>query len=1671
MKQTFVMCLFLAAFVWLGAKVQVLSQSEDMMELEFTLPEYSIGHEEINGINWDKIISDDGSVTAEEGFPELRCFSEAIAIPVDGDISLQVTNSKSSVIPNVNLIPSYKMVVDNQKEEVDYVFYQDTRAYHNPQLYPLNILEKGDPAFIGDRNFIALHIYPFQYRAASKELFVNARITIRVLITGKKTGAKNWQLSENPVDGIGDSFFINNATSKSWRLPKNRDNSYQTPKSGTSSINEIQFIIDKEGIYKVTYAELDSLITAMTDSLDMDMAWGLETVDPRYLELTDEKGAVPIFFQGESDGDFDSQDYFEFYGDRHYGDECYSDDYTAENVYTLALNNTLGARMAVENGGLVVSNAAQYIVPDAFESTVHFEKQLILDKLGNSWTVQHPDFFREDVWFWRKINAPDLDIIPFELQYPKDSTIRTAKVKASLYGLTYAESLLPTQYDHEATVRINEAMINSHTWVGQTEQIFQNQNPVANSYFNHGTNYMYISLSGNTVSENREQVLLDYLDLTYWREYKTDEDFINFSKPSNRPAGLYQFELQGFNSGDVTVYKIGSSIFNNCQIEPFNIEGVAPWTVTLQDSVASTEVKYFAVTENQKKTPKSMRLNVPSDLKNPANHGDVILVSKRDLLECQGADMLVSNWEAENHVVARVDIQDIYDEFNHGIRSGEALKEFLQYAYNNWGSPQMTHVLLMGEGIEDNRDDSPANKYVVIPAKKVWTSTHGATAADGWYAMIVGSDQVPDIALSRINCWLPEQVLNYANKATSYRNTLQTSRLWNSQLTISSGGKITDTTDLFAQQSERIRRKTLPPESRVTRVYTSTQTVSSDYFGGTFNLKDAINNGTQYIHFFGHGGGRIWSDYNLLNFNDVATLNNQVYPIVMSMACYCSAFDTNGINSISEVLVMEPGKGAIATLGFSGLGYQVQDEDWALSFTEALYKDNVPTLGEAFQMGLARFYTTSLGSVAKYALTYAACLLGDPLIQVRRPIKDIPVVVDNYTPMPGDRINISAQFPSDVTAARLYVMKNNEKIVNVPYDLPVINGVFNASYDIPADIPAPYSRKVHVAGYSSTNEYVGETMFGVGRAAIMHHATFPVNPAWSDSVGFIARIFSNETINSAVCKVCVDSIGTITTWVDIPMEPDPEIENGYRTSSKIPSQLTGEEIRFKYIINTPTGTYESAPSTYVTRGPDLLLGDIKLENNESGMNIKILVRNVGNSASLSTDLKLFMQPQGGIQTLYAENEIQPLDMNQERWEVFQITNINPGLITFNARVNTSAAFPEWAYSFSIDNGISLTTSYNYYTINSTGGLLHSLDNNLVCQVPENLVPSVQSSTFYINSLGALNPNNQPDITALKLLSSDTITTSIPSNAYLINTSNPALADSNGILINNKQFTLTFYYSAVDPDTQEQETENSFKIYRWEETGDKWILEGGNTSYENNLVIFEVSRLGIYTIYRNTDRIRPSIDVNVQDQEFTVGGYISGTGTLSMILSDANGIDVFNETIKLYLNGNLISPSDYVVSINMDNLNRIPIKYQLNLTKGNYTLVIDCKDVNGNFNTREIQFVVNETFMVKNIGNYPNPILGRAVDPKNDGRTRFTYVLTDDADEVTIKVYSVLGRLVKTFDNLPTGVGYHEYPRTVYGWDCKDDFGYSLANGVYFYKLIAVKGNKRLENTMKMAILK
>ncbi len=1675
MKRFLFCLLVMLPILVFGKAISLISEDASSLRLSFEMPEFSLDEIHSGGEIWQQILCDDGAYTAEEGYPQLKMFAVPIAIPIDGDVSAVIVSSEQRELADVKLLPVPERILDG--DNISYHTRRDFSAYQRASAYPGQILEVSEPAFIGDRRFVTLRIFPFRYHAASEKLIVLENIEIAVNISGTKTNSPNWRFSENPIDQAADSFFINNQSSRGWRLEKKKDHSYSSPKSALNGINEIQFVVDQEGIYKVSYTDLKELIVEMTDSLEVDMAWDIDEIDPRRLELSDRHGQVPIHFVGENDGKFNQGDYFEFYGDRLPGENSYYGAYTAENVYTLKPVDGYGARMVVANGGLTDSNAANYIIPEAYEHTVHFEQQLMTDKLGRGWSSRDPEYYREDNWFWRRITAPNLEIVPIRLQYPLDSKVQKGSAKVALQGLTYVNSLPEGQFDHDATVRINQAMIGSHGWVGQTEKIFQTDETITNSFLRHGENSVYISLSGNTPSGEKEQVLLDYINLTYWREYKTDENFIKFTKPANRPVGLYQFEVQGFSSSDVSVYKIGSSIFSSLQIEPFNISGHAPWTVSFQDSVHSQSVEYYAVEESAKKSPKFMRLSLPSDLKNPMNAANVIIVTPYAFTLAEGTMDLVDIWESDGHTVKVVDIQDIYNEFNHGIVSADAIKDFFRYAYNNWSSPQLSHAILLGEGIADTRDNSPSRKYNLIPVRKTWTDKHGATASDTWYGCIVGDDLIPDITVARITAWEEEQIADFAEKARSYREDLHTNRLWNSTLTFTAGGKIEDGHDMFSRQSEKIRKLSVPEKYHVKRVYTSTQTVSRDYFGGTFDLKDAINSGTQYVQFMGHGGGRVWADYNLFNNNDIATLNNRTYPVVLSLSCYASAFDTNGSGSISETLILQPNKGAIVSLGFAGLGYLYQDEEWGHAFCEAAFEHDFPTLGDAYIYALARFFTITSGVEARYALTNGSAYLGDPLIRLNKPSSDAEVNLSAELFNPGEEINIQAEFPSDVNMARLFVLNEDEIVQNVPYDMPAPGGNFSANYTAPPNL-TNYMNKVRVAGYSAEKEYISSKQYAVGRPNIEHLGFIPEAPAYSDSIGFKVNIFSPSDVTSLTCKVRTDSLRQPNgewriIWVDLPMVPSREDANIWITSQKLDKHRSGKELFYKYrLTDNLSRVYESRLTSFYVKGPDLVLKDIRFVDEGGIPKLMVKSTNIGNVDAPMTDLRMYYRLGEGSSfpsVLFSTQDFAPLEVGEERWDEIPLAGAPPGILRIEVRVNASNAFSELHLFVNTNNYINIVVPFNYHDVDGSGGVFSSVDSNLDCIIPSGFVSG--SSTLSINTVEDELPHHQPDLHKILMRNPAEGLSSQGSIAYNVHIFDPTAVDSLGFYRDGKRLELLFKYHETDEETQEYEGDDSYKLYRWNDEFERWVLLGGHISTTNNTVGFEIVRNGVYAIFRNTDTQAPTIDVNVEDQEFTLGGYVSADGVVSILLSDANGIDVIDDSIKLYLNGAVVDDSEYVISVNKDNISNIPIKYQLSLDAGVHEMKIDCSDLNGNFVTRVIQFTVNKKFNIVNIGNYPNPVVGRAQDPRNDGRTRFTYVLTDSADEVYIKLYTVSGRLVKTFKNLPVGVGYHEYPRSVHGWDCRDEQGYTLANGVYFYKVVARKGKKKIEKTMKMAILR
>jgi hypothetical protein len=122
---------------------------------------------------------------------------------------------------------------------------------------------------------------------------------------------------------------------------------------------------------------------------------------------------------------------------------------------------------------------------------------------------------------------------------------------------------------------------------------------------------------------------------------------------------------------------------------------------------------------------------------------------------------------------------------------------------------------------------------------------------------------------------------------------------------------------------------------------------------------------------------------------------------------------------------------------------------------------------------------------------------------------------------------------------------------------------------------------------------------------------------------------------------------------------------------------------------------------------------------------------------------------------------------------------------------------------------------------------------------------------------------------------------------------------------------------------------------------------------------------------------------------------------------------------------------------------------------------DGKDVPVYEDAPELRLRVSTENRIEQLYNYPNPFAGE---------TSFTFLLTgvEPPRDLRVKIYTVAGRLIRVLSYPATSmrIGYNALK-----WDGRDEDGDELANGVYFYKVIAEFTDNTFEEIGRMAVMR
>ena len=232
--------------------------------------------------------------------------------------------------------------------------------------------------------------------------------------------------------------------------------------------------------------------------------------------------------------------------------------------------------------------------------------------------------------------------------------------------------------------------------------------------------------------------------------------------------------------------------------------------------------------------------------------------------------------------------------------------------------------------------------------------------------------------------------------------------------------------------------------------------------------------------------------------------------------------------------------------------------------------------------------------------------------------------------------------------------------------------------------------------------------------------------------------------------------------------------------------------------------------------------------------------------------------------------------------------------------------------------------------------------------------------------------------------------------------------------------------------------------------------------ETGRIRAEVPMLGTLTLMQSNDTIPPDLQLTIGKQNFIDGDPVSSEPFIQATLTDDNGIDYITRPIHLEISRDnqqftSISDTEYQLN-NVSGSNQVSLNYQSpKLDPGTYRVRLSASDLDGHASEAEMEFRIHKILQLLKAMNYPNPF---------GDKTVITCELTGAADEMTVKIYSLSGRLVHEFTE-PARAGFTMIP-----WDGRDRDGDEVANGVYYCKIrVKMAGEKDLTEYIKMMKLK
>lgn len=729
-----------------------------------------------------------------------------------------------------------------------------------------------------------------------------------------------------------------------------------------------QIGVEEAGVYRVTWEDL-----------------GLQdTLASRRLLLTHSGNKVPLLIEDGGDKRFGPGDSLLFVAERLAGTRSWNNEYSRHNVYRLT-----DARRGSPQ------YRKQKAKTGAYDSTPRVSRHLERDTLRVRFRPSR-DGASPEPWYWERLSHISKKPFRWEVDF-EGADPAGIRLAIGMRGWSrQARKPAGAPPDHRLEVALNGHSIGVLEYENQEEAILRIDG-LDPAVVADGTNVLTLTIP-KRVPEGEEHAIVD-VQLLNWIEVEHAMPALVGER--QLAASIGQASVAEVEPGTI-VFSPKRRVIRVDGSEPLAMKPAGVWHFTHPAAALR---------------PSWIRDDQPSRLKWKGNGADYVMITHPVL--ATAASPLAEFHREQGLEVMEVDVHDIYDEFNHGIQSPDAIRDFLAYAYENW-ELRPRFVLLVGDASWDIHNDEAKDEYYadwtfragetrkfrknrsndysdgqqrnLIPAYSVETY-EGHAASDNAFVSVSGDDIAPDMAIGRLPVVQPDEVASIVAKLIRYSNDA-TVGPWRRNILW-----ITNEQKWFQKVSDTLAHDFNGLGYSPIKVYP--QPEEGDNSAHQEFLRQAFDEGQLLVHFLGHGGRYIWrtgppdikKNHDLFTLDDVEALTPTArLPLILSMTCYSAPFDHPTADSIGEKFLRLADRGAIGVFAASWRNSPTK------AFSERLISNLLKpelTIGEAIMQ--------AKGEERSRIMVETYNLLGDPAARLALP----QIGIQLASQQSGDDIHLS----------------------------------------------------------------------------------------------------------------------------------------------------------------------------------------------------------------------------------------------------------------------------------------------------------------------------------------------------------------------------------------------------------------------------------------------------------------------------------------------------------------------------------------------------------------------------------------------------------------------------------------------------------------------------------------